>query len=227
MGAYVAHYGRELELRKFRHTCEPREAPQSNRTTIRRVRRWCSRHAGKLAIGFAIATVALLVLVGVQATMLYIRGWRVTWGSMPEWLAGLGAVAAFGVVWFAAQEWRSGQAERRDREADQARRVVAEPVEEPVPGSRPSWSHRPHRDVVVRNRSDRHILNVDIDPLGGGSDMVVFRNFSQMTRAVWGQPGQFTPQRIPVLHACCYRPLDGHRRQLGRAPGRAHHVQLH
>jgi hypothetical protein len=57
--------------------------------TLRRVR----RYAGWLAIGFGVSTLALGVVVGVQAAMLHAEGWRISIGSLPEYVAATGIVA--------------------------------------------------------------------------------------------------------------------------------------
>ena len=62
----------------------------------------------------------LVVVVCVQAAMLHSKGWRISMGSFPEYLAAVGSFATFGVLWFTAREFRRGQRERRDREMGQA-----------------------------------------------------------------------------------------------------------
>ena len=105
---------------------------------------------------------ALAVVVVMQALMLRSRGWTVPLGNVAEWVAGVGAVAAFvaafGALLYTAREWQAAQAERRGREADQARLIVAEPAEpaELEPSGLPS--DEPH--VVVRNHSEAPVFNV-------------------------------------------------------------------
>jgi hypothetical protein len=70
-------------------------------------------------------------------------------------LAGLGAVAAFGALLIAALEWRQSQAERRDREADQARLIVAT-FEGLI------MKDIPRKRVTIRNHSDKPVFTVRI-----------------------------------------------------------------
>jgi hypothetical protein len=42
----------------------------------------------------------LVVVVCVQAAMLHSKGWRISMGSFPEYLAAVGSFATFGVLWF-------------------------------------------------------------------------------------------------------------------------------
>jgi hypothetical protein len=51
------------------------------------VKGWWHRYAGWLAILFASLTVTVIVVVSVQAAMLYWRGWRLVMGSVPEWFS--------------------------------------------------------------------------------------------------------------------------------------------
>jgi hypothetical protein len=46
---------------------------------------------------------------------------HIAWGNAPEWLSAIATIAAFGALLFAALTRRAGQAERRSRDADQAR----------------------------------------------------------------------------------------------------------
>lgn len=85
----------------------------------------------------------------------------VNWGNVPDWLTGLGAMAAFAALFFAASEWRHTQAERRDSEGDQARLVVLEVVEEDR--SRGTWDLL----VTVRNHSSAPVLDVRAERTGG------------------------------------------------------------
>lgn len=128
------------------------------------MREWCKRRAGTLAIVFAGATVALIVVVCFQAAMLHARGWRIPLGTLPEWLAGVGSLATLGVLWLAVFEWRRGQRERRDNEAAQARLIIAEHapyvdrtwggMDAPPPAS---------RNVLVRNHSDAPIVKLNVE----------------------------------------------------------------
>lgn len=75
---------------------------------------WFKRHAVSLAIVFTVLAVVLGVVAVVQARMLLARGWGVPLGNVAEWVAGVGALAAFGALFYAAREWSSAQEERRD-----------------------------------------------------------------------------------------------------------------
>ena len=46
---------------------------------------------------------------------------HIAWGNAPEWPSAIATIAAFGALLFAALTRRAGQAERRSRDADQAR----------------------------------------------------------------------------------------------------------
>src|SRR5690348_11754401 len=67
-------------------------------------------------------------LAGIQRVELDKQHFLVQWGNAAEWLAGVGTVAGFGALFYAAREWGAAQGERRDREAEQARLVVVEPL---------------------------------------------------------------------------------------------------
>jgi len=146
----------------------------------KRLRLWCKRQAGTLAVALGVSVVILAVVVGVQAAMLYARGWRIAWGTVPEGAAAFGSVAAFGALWVAAQEWRSGQrerravdqerrdlaaareAERRDHVMSQARLIIVEPV---ALAPQPFGSEaRPiDRYMIIRNHSSEPVFNLHID----------------------------------------------------------------
>jgi hypothetical protein len=55
-----------------------------------------------LAVSFA-------VVVAIQRIELNDRHLYVAWGSVPEWLGGVGTFAAFGALMFAAREWRAAR----------------------------------------------------------------------------------------------------------------------
>src|SRR5690625_2531199 len=87
-----------------------------------RVKGWCKRHVGWLAIVFAILAVVFLVVVSFQAWMLHSRGWRIVLGTMAEWVsagftgvAAVGVLAAFGNLRIVRREWKIAQLERRDQ----------------------------------------------------------------------------------------------------------------
>lgn len=107
--------------------------------------------------------VVLSAAVTVQAVMLHAKGWRLQFGTLPDWVAGVGTLgafmAAFGALTIAVREWRAGQEGRRDQEAEQARLIIAEPVDTPR-------SVSPNRsDVVVRNHSAAPVFNVGVESI--------------------------------------------------------------
>jgi hypothetical protein len=123
------------------------------------VKEWCKRHTGLLAVVFAVLNLVLLVVVAFQAWMLHSEGWRPALGSFPEYLAALGSFATFGVLWFAAREWRRGESERRDSEAGQARLIVVDHVphvDRSYGGQNPPPPGR--RNVVIHNRSTEPVF---------------------------------------------------------------------
>ena len=140
-----------------------------------RVKDWCKRHAGWLAIIFAVLALMLFGVVCVQAWMLHSRGWRIALGTVPEWgsaaftgIAAIGVLAAFGSLRIVRREWESEQADRRDQLANQARLIIVEAVpraamvppanQAPVrPDGKPEY-----RYVVIRNHSQEPIFNVRI-----------------------------------------------------------------
>lgn len=119
--------------------------------TVRGVKAWLQRHAARLLVALAVLIVVLAVVVVAQALMLRADGWTVPLGNVAEWIGGFGSMAAFGAVLFAALEWRAGQAERRDEEANQARLIIVEPASE---------HSRIPQTLVIRNRSQSPVFNV-------------------------------------------------------------------
>ncbi|OBI53588.1 hypothetical protein [Mycobacterium sp. E787] len=157
------------------------------------MKEWIKRHICWLALAFAALALVLLVVVGVQAVMLYSENWRPAFGSLPEYLAALGSFATFGVLWFAAREWRRGERERRDREAGQARLIVAE--HEPFINRSYSGMDPPEpgrRNVVIHNRSTEPVFALHIEEYATGSDVRVFQNSAS---------GRIAPSDMAVLAA--------------------------
>jgi hypothetical protein len=70
-----------------------------------------------------VATVLLAAVVTVQAVMLYAQGWRVAWGSMPDWLAAIGGIATVGALLVA---WLLYRHEVDTRVRDESLRGVVE-----------------------------------------------------------------------------------------------------
>ena len=95
-------------------------------TWNRLVQQW-RKHAPTLAAVFALLAVVGGGVAVVQGRMLTAQGWIVRWGMCPN-RYGRGFLAGFLALLIAVLEWRSGQVERRDREADQARLMIAELV---------------------------------------------------------------------------------------------------
>jgi hypothetical protein len=117
------------------------------------------KHAPTLAAVFAPLTVVGGVVAVVQARMLTAKGWTVPLGDVAEWVSGVGSLAAFGALFVAASEWRSGQVERRDREADQARLIIAELVTDLALYK--EWGVTDDlKRAVARNYSDAPVFNV-------------------------------------------------------------------
>lgn len=143
---------------------------------MKKVWTWWKRRASWLAISFAALALVLVAVICVQAAMLHSRGWRMSLGTLPEYLAAVGSLATFGVLWFTAAEFRRGQRERRDREAGQAQLIVVEhvPYEDHTwGGSNPPAPGR--RDVVIRNRSKEPVFGLHIEEYASGSDVRVFQ----------------------------------------------------
>lgn len=76
------------------------------------------------ALTFASASLSAVlgVVVVVQAAMLHARGWRIAWGTMPDWLAALGGLATVGALFVA---WRVYQRDVDSRQRQQAENITA------------------------------------------------------------------------------------------------------
>jgi hypothetical protein len=96
----------------------------------------------------AFGTVAAIQRIELHDKHLYFQ-----WGNAAEWAAAVGTTATFGALFYAALEWRAAQAERRDREADQARLIVTE---------HPDPDNFRDESVVVRNHSDAPVFDVQL-----------------------------------------------------------------
>lgn len=105
-----------------RHLSEPERYPglSTDRYTIRRVRQWCRRHVAVFAVVFAAVALVLVGVVVVQAAMLHARGWRVAWGTMPDWFAGVGGLATIAALIVAWLVYRNDVKTRADDERQRA-----------------------------------------------------------------------------------------------------------
>lgn len=139
------------ETRKYPYNCNPRSNGRTHVPDMVRTMNgsWWQRHAPKLAVALTITCIALLAIVIVQAEMLYLQGWRLNNGSVPDWIAGIGSLAAFGALYFAASEWRSAHRAKRDSEANQARLVSVERLESAEPFT-----------YAIRNRSHSSVFDL-------------------------------------------------------------------
>lgn len=143
---------------------------------------------------------------------------HIAWGNAPEWLSAIATIAAFGALLFAALTWRAGQAERRSRDADQARLIVVEPEDPDIPAT-PGYKVPilKERDFVVRNRSRAPIYDVIVQSM---NDSIV--NNLAMESVL--QPGEATkpitvssPKPSPLLHRSVrFVFLDSHGRGWSR-----------
>jgi hypothetical protein len=126
---------------------------------------------------------------------------HIAWGNAPEWLSAIATIAAFGALLFAALTWRAGQAERRSRDADQARLIIVEPKDPDIPAT--AGYRVPllkERDFVVRNHSPAPIYNVIVQSMTG--------SIVDTLAMEWVlQPGEATkpitvvsPKPSPLLH---------------------------
>lgn len=83
------------------------------------------------AIVFAVATLGLSVAVVLQALMLYAQGWRAAWGTVPDWLAAVGAFAtvlALVVAWRVYRHDVDSRRDDRERQDRTERRQQAENI---------------------------------------------------------------------------------------------------
>jgi hypothetical protein len=131
------------------------------RRPVKPFRRWLDeqwkKHASEFACAFALLTLVFAVVSIIQRIQLQDRHLYVNWGSVPDWLTGLGAFAAFGVLFLGLNEWRAAQRERRDREGDQARLIIAEPVLD----EERAEALKGRKFFVIRNHSQAPVFNVD------------------------------------------------------------------
>lgn len=150
--------------------------------------------------GWCIAVV-LGVVAGVQAAELQNHHLYIDWGNFPEWLQGVGTFAAFGALYFAANEWRAQRIERRDAEADQARLILVEPAiaSDPAPPRMEDICKTPWPQVVVRNHSDGPIFNLVVRRVYfRRRDGELIGNGQNDFYALSG--GESTPRIVPQVH---------------------------
>ncbi|MBB3751029.1 hypothetical protein FHT44_003524 [Mycolicibacterium sp. BK634] len=123
-----------------------------SRARKRLAKQW-NRHATAFAGAFAALALVFAFVAAIQSIELHDRHLFVEWGTVPAWLAGLGAFASFGVLALGLREWNTAQRERRDRDADQARLIIAEPL--------PLGAEAVEGDFVIRNHSQAPVFDVD------------------------------------------------------------------
>jgi hypothetical protein len=137
-------------------------ADWSNRVTSV-VAAWWHRSGWRTTAAVAVPlAVSFGVVAAIQRIELQNRHLHVNWGTVPEWLAGVGTFAAFGALLFAAREWRAAQVERRDREASQARLIIVEPAAGAASDKVQSAFLRHEIDAVIKNHSHAPIFNLAI-----------------------------------------------------------------
>jgi hypothetical protein len=158
-------------------------------------RQW-DRYTSDLACFFAALALIFGLVAGVQRVQLHDRHLWVDWGTVPEWIAGIGSLIAFGALLVAVWEWRSGQVERRDREADQARLIIVEPVKPAADGvGSLVWyqNDEPAPYLVVCNHSTTPVFNLQVASLDeNGEGTLVW-----LSRKVGGKMRY--PRLVPVL----------------------------
>lgn len=130
-----------------------------------------------------LSALALGVVVLAQWSKLHHRRITADWGSVPEWVAAFGTVAAFGALLIASRQWRDGQSERKlleadRRAADKERRELAARraamaiddemsqarliVVEPLPNEQRIKAHPAEPDLKVRQM---HVRNYSGAPV--------------------------------------------------------------
>lgn len=109
------------------------------------------------SLGWCVA-VAFGAVIAIQRVELDKKHLHIEFGNLAEWLAGAGSLAAFGALFYASRQWRQAQIERRDQQADQARLIVAEPVDPSLYTPPPVYKW----PVTVSNRSPSPIFNVSV-----------------------------------------------------------------
>lgn len=68
-------------------------AESAKRVTTGAMKKWRAT-----AIVLGIAVVGLTVVITVQSLMLRAHGWRIAWGTVPDWVAAVGGVATVGAL---------------------------------------------------------------------------------------------------------------------------------
>jgi hypothetical protein len=100
------------------------------------------------------------ILMAVQTVKLDDRHFHVDWGNVPGWVSAVGTFAALGALLIAARQWQAAQVERRHRQADQARLIIAEKPPGPmvVTKTRDGMAS----DVVICNHSDSPVFDLSV-----------------------------------------------------------------
>lgn len=156
-------------------------------------------------------TLGAMVLVlsggfGIQASMLH-TNWRIDLGTLPDWLAGLGTIAAFITLIFVARQWKASEtdrqaleterravdterralaaareAERHDFEASQARLIIVEQephVDHSWGGSNPPPPSRRNARIVNRSSAPVFHLRIEQEPREFAAEVTVLEILRQ------------------------------------------------
>jgi hypothetical protein len=132
--------------------------------------RW-KRHAGALAVAFAVLALGFGVVVVVQAAMLHTKGWRIALGTVPVWLAAFGTLVAIVAVLIAAKGY---QHQVRVRADDERERALAERRRQAELLSGWLISHGGTRLAPATGDAPRSIVNVADVGLINASEVVLY-----------------------------------------------------
>jgi hypothetical protein len=155
--------------------------------------KWCKRHLGAVSLLLAVIVLLLSAVVVIQAVLLHADGWRVAWGTMPDWLAAVGGVATVGALFVAwrvylhAKETRDEDETLRDdaerKRQDAERRQQAELITVWIIKSRKA-SFETVIEVGLINSSKGLAYNVQIEVIGAADDpTLVFKANKSVARA--------------------------------------------
>lgn len=163
-----------------------------------RIWRWVNRlwdrHINEFACLFTALTLIFGLIAVIQRFELYDRHLGLDWGTVPDWLAGASSLIAIGALTVAVWEWRSGQVERRDREADQARLVIVELAKpEPVSAYEDPNQLRSQR-LLAKNHSTSPVFNLQVNSMEDCDQDVLVWEDPVSRRSAFS-----TPSLYPVL----------------------------